>query len=69
MPVAKSSQCLADEKTINQLVQMTSDASTQYPDFPGTPTFVLNGKMVDLTKATAEEVWPALSSKLDEAMK
>jgi len=69
VPVAKSSQCLADEKTINQLVQMTSDASTQYPDFPGTPTFVLNGKMVVLTKATAEEVWPALSSKLDEAMK
>lgn len=69
VPVAKSNQCLADEKTINQLVQMTSDATTQYPDFPGTPTFVLNGKMVDLGKVTADQVWPTLRAKLDEAMK
>lgn len=69
VPVAKSNQCLANENSINQLVQMTSDATTQYPDFPGTPTFVLNGKMVDLSKATAEKVWPTLSARLDEAMK
>ena len=24
-------------------VQLTSDVSTQYPDFPGTPTFIING--------------------------
>ena len=69
VPAAKSGQCLASESSINQLVQMTSDATAQYPDFPGTPTFVLNGKMVDLSKATAEQVWPTLASKLDEAMK
>ena len=26
---------------------MNSDATTQYPDFPGTPTFIINGKMVE----------------------
>ena len=69
VPVAKSGQCLADEKSINQLVQMTRDATAQYPDVPGTPTFVLNGKMVDLGKVTADQVWPTLRAKLDEAMK
>ena len=44
LPVAKSSQCLTDQNAVNQLVQMTSDATTQYPDFPGTPTFVINGR-------------------------
>src|SRR3954449_7307638 len=65
VPATKTNQCLADEKSINQLVQMTSDATAQYPDFPGTPTFVLNGKMVDLGKVTAEQVWPTLRAKLD----
>ena len=46
VPPAKTTQCLTNEKTINQLVQMTSDATTQYPDFQGTPTFIINGKMV-----------------------
>ena len=41
VPVAKSNQCLGNESSINQLVQMTSDATTKYPDFPGTPTFVI----------------------------
>jgi protein-disulfide isomerase len=69
VPVEKTNQCLANEKTINQLVQMTGDATSQYPDFPGTPTFAINGKMVDLGKATADQVWPTLASKLDEARK
>ena len=29
---------------------MTGDATSQYPDFPGTPTFVINGKMVENTR-------------------
>lgn len=69
VPVAKSNQCLANEKSIDQLVQMTNDATTQFPEFPGTPTFVLNGKMVDLTGISEKQVWPTIASKLDEAMK
>jgi protein-disulfide isomerase len=68
VPSAKSAQCLGDQNAVNQLVQMTSDASTQYPDFKGTPTFVINGTMVDLGPVTAAEVWPALESKLKTAV-
>ena len=65
LPAARSNQCLANETTINQLVQMTSDATTQYPDFPGTPTFILNGKMLEKT-ATWETLEPALRAALGE---
>jgi protein-disulfide isomerase len=65
LPTAKSTQCLTDENSVNQLVQMTSDATTQYPDFPGTPTFILNGKMLDKT-ATWEMLEPQLRSATGE---
>ena len=45
VPTAKTSQCLADQNAVNRLVQMTSDATTQYPEFSGTPNFVINGKL------------------------
>ena len=32
---------------VNQLVQMNGDATQQFPDFQGTPTFIINGKMVE----------------------
>src|SRR5258708_19982253 len=48
MPVAKTKQCLSNANSVNQLVQMTSDVTNQFPDLPGTPTFVINGKMVKL---------------------
>jgi protein-disulfide isomerase len=63
VPAAKTSQCLADENSVNQLVQMTSDATSQYPDFPGTPTFILNGTMLDKTAT-----WEALEPKLRDAL-
>src|SRR3954466_3401486 len=59
VPVAKSSQCLANENSVNQLVQMTSDATTQYPDFQGTPTFILNGTLLQKT-ATWDVLEPQL---------
>ena len=65
VPAAKTNQCLANENTVNQLVQMTSDATSQYPDFPGTPTFILNGKMLDKTAAW-ELLEPQLRSALGE---
>lgn len=68
IPEAKSSQCLADTKEIDRLTQMTSDASTQYPNFPGTPTFILNGVMVDTTGVREDQVWATLEKKLKEGL-
>jgi protein-disulfide isomerase len=65
VPVAKSNQCLSDQKMINQEVQIVSDVSSQYPDFAGTPAFIINGKM--LPKEVAG--WEALEPKLREALR
>jgi len=59
IPQTKSAQCLTDENAVNGLVQMTSNASTEFPDLPGTPTFVINGKMLDKT-ATWTDLEPQL---------
>ena len=45
VPLAKTNQCLANETAINELVAMSGQATTDFPDFPGTPTFILNGEM------------------------
>ena len=70
VPQAKTSQCLADQAEVDQLVQMTSDATTQYPEFPGTPTFIINGKLVDQTAtwdaAEAEDQARRSAAKLGE---
>src|SRR5437868_555317 len=50
---AKSQQCLTNKAEVDKLVAMTGNATNDFPDFPGTPTFVLNGKMVDLGPVTA----------------
>jgi protein-disulfide isomerase len=47
---------------------MTQDATTQYPDFPGTPTFIVNGKMVDMTGVPEAQTWPTLEKKLKESL-
>ncbi len=59
VPAAKSNQCLSDQKMIDHEVQVVTDVSDQYPDFTGTPAFIINGKMlpkevVDLGDARAE---------------
>ncbi len=61
VPSAKSSQCLTDQAEINRLVQMNSDASSQY-DVPGTPSFLLNGKLVEMQPGAA--IWPQLETKI-----
>jgi protein-disulfide isomerase len=68
VPTAKSAQCLTDQPKIDQLVQMNSDATSSFPDMPGTPTFIINGKMVDLGPVTEAQVWSALESKIKEAL-
>lgn len=63
VPHAKSTQCLTDQNRINHEVQVTSDANTEYPDFKGTPAFVLNGKFLDNTIS-----WKQLQPQLDSAV-
>jgi protein-disulfide isomerase len=63
VPEAKSTQCLTDENAVNKLVQMSSDATSQYPEFPGTPSFVLNGKLLDKTAT-----WQALEPQIKSAL-
>ena len=46
VPSAKANACLSNEAEVNRLVQMNSDATTQFPDFAGTPTFIVNGETV-----------------------
>jgi protein-disulfide isomerase len=62
--VAKSNQCLTNQQGIDQLVQMASDVQTQYPDFQGTPSFVINGTLL---KDTA--TWEKLEPQIKEALK
>ena len=64
VPQAKSNQCLSSQQMIDHEVQVTSDVSTQYPDFTGTPAFVINGKML---KDVAG--WEKLKPELDAAVK
>ena len=64
IPQAKSNQCLSDEKAIDREVQQTSDIGNQFPDFQGTPSFIINGNML---KDTAS--WTKLQPQLDEALK
>jgi protein-disulfide isomerase len=63
VPSAKSAACLSNEAEVNRLVQMNSDATTQYPDFQGTPTFVINGKRLDKTAT-----WDVLEPQLRKAV-
>jgi protein-disulfide isomerase len=64
VPQAKSSQCLTDQKQIDHQVQVASDVNNQYPDFKGTPSFVIGGKML---ADTGE--WSKLKPQLDAALK
>ena len=59
VPAAKVDQCLADQNSVNQLVQMSSDTTAQYPQFEGTPSFVINDKMLEKT-ANWKTLEPAL---------
>lgn len=63
VPSARQQQCLSDQAEIAKLVQMTSDATSELPDFPGTPTFTINGKMVENAAA-----WAQLEPKLRDAL-
>jgi len=63
VPTAKSTQCLTDQEAVSRLVQMNSDATNEYPQFVGTPAFVINGRMAE--KATT---WAQLEPLIREAL-
>ncbi len=62
VPAAKTDACLADTKEIDRLVQMNSDAVSQY-NVPGTPTFLINGTVVPDTAS-----WELLEPKIKAAL-
>jgi protein-disulfide isomerase len=64
VPQAKSNQCLSDQKQIDRQVQITANVNNQYPDFEGTPSFIINGKMLPKTAS-----WDKLQPQLDAALK
>lgn len=63
VPRAKSDQCLKDQNRATQLVQQTADIQAQYPDFKGTPSFILNGKLLDVP-GTWEKLEPEIKKAL-----
>jgi protein-disulfide isomerase len=62
VPSGKSSACLANQDEINKLVQINGDVTAQYPEFSGTPGFVINGKFV------GSSPWNQLETQLREAL-
>ncbi len=48
IPEAKARQCLADGAEMEKLQKLNEKANADYP-IPGTPTFLLNGKMLEST--------------------
>jgi len=67
LPTNKSAQCLADQGATERLVAMNSDASSTY-DIKGTPTFLINNKVVDLGSISEDKVWDALEQKIRAAL-
>jgi len=63
VPQAKSNQCLSDQKQIDHQVQVSANVNNQYPDFGGTPSFIINGKMLPDTAS-----WEKLQPQLDAAV-
>ena len=64
VPASKSAQCLSNQAEIDRLVQMTADATSQFPNFQGTPSFVINGELAEQTAS-----WEALEPKLKAALR
>lgn len=64
LPSAKSNQCLADRQAMEREVAATSSVNDQWPEFKGTPSFVLNGRLLDQTAN-----WAALQPQLEAALK
>jgi protein-disulfide isomerase len=62
LPSAQSTQCLSNETEVNRLVQMNSDAMSNY-NIPGTPTFLIDNMVVEQTAN-----WATLEPKVQAAL-
>jgi protein-disulfide isomerase len=65
LPSAKTTACLADPDAPTKLVQMQTDAVNKY-DIPGTPSFLLNGKLIEIKPGTA--VWTQVEDAIKAAL-
>jgi protein-disulfide isomerase len=65
VPVAKSNKCLTDQKMLDKEVQVSANVNNQYPEFEGTPAFVINGTMQPKDVTT----WGSLEPRLKDALK
>ncbi|SMF68812.1 thioredoxin domain-containing protein [Allosphingosinicella indica] len=63
IPEEKARQCLANQSEIDKLVELGQKTMQQHPDFPGTPTFLINGEMARNT-GTWEALEPQIREKL-----
>ena len=63
VPTAKSTQCLTDQDAVTRLVQMNSDITGEYPNMAGTPSFVLNGELLERTAS-----WAQLEPRIQQAL-
>jgi protein-disulfide isomerase len=63
LPSAQANSCLANEAEVNKLVQMQTDAVANF-NVPGTPAFVINGKLVENASA-----WAALEPEIRKALR
>lgn len=61
LPSSRTNACLADQGTVDRLVQVTSDGTSQY-SLQGTPSFIVNGELVQ--GSTWELVEPAIREEL-----
>jgi len=64
VPQAKSNQCLSDQKMIDREVQVSSDVNAAFPDFYGTPSFIINGKLQPREVASWDKLEPLLQDAL-----
>nr|WP_294849648.1 thioredoxin domain-containing protein [uncultured Sphingomonas sp.] len=62
LPRDQAQKCLADPALTDKLVKVNADAISQY-NLPGTPTFLINGNVVQDT-ATWEKLEPAIKRAL-----
>jgi protein-disulfide isomerase len=63
IPAERAQQCISNEGELNRLVQINQKTTQDYPGFSGTPTFVINGELVENASN-----WQALEPRLQEAI-
>lgn len=67
LPSAKTSQCLANQQETEKLVQMNSDAVSNY-QLSGTPTFLINNKVVEMPNVAEADVWKTLEQRIRDEL-